>query len=67
MARILYIGDYYPMFSFKAKLNAMMAEAIHKKGHEVCDPGNVGLYGGFNLLFFSKVSQRNSFRRQICF
>ena len=35
MARILYIGDYYPMFSFKAKLNAMMAEAIHKKGHEV--------------------------------
>ncbi len=35
MDRILFIGDYYPLFSYKSRQNFNIVEELHKKGHDI--------------------------------
>ncbi len=55
--RILYIGDYYPFFSYKSKMNELIIEKLKKKGHDIvllskswCNVKENSFYGSVEKL-----------------
>lgn len=57
MKKILFVGDYYPLFSYKSFFNYKLVEKLNKKGYEIillskswCDADEETFYGSVESL-----------------